>query len=74
LAIADRLGAPGAALDGAVRDAFASGLAGAMRAGALIAIAAAAFVAWRGPRRIELADRLDVDASTSAVSTVGCAS
>ena len=48
LAIAEQLGS--AALDASVRDAFAAGLTDAMRVGAVIAIAAALFVAWRGQR------------------------
>jgi EmrB/QacA subfamily drug resistance transporter len=55
LAIAEQLGERGTALESAVRDAFASGLADAMRAGALIAILAATFVAWRGPGRADRA-------------------
>ena len=55
LAIAERLGGQGATLETAVREAFASGLTDALRAGALIATVAAVFVAWRGPRQAQSA-------------------
>jgi len=50
-AIAGHIGPQGDALATAVRAAFTEGLGDAMRAGALIAMLAACFVAWRGPRR-----------------------
>ena len=50
LAVASHLGAGGQQLATAVQDAFAAGLGDAMIAGAVIAIAAAGFTAWRGPR------------------------
>jgi hypothetical protein len=50
-AVAGRIGPQGDTLAAAVRAAFTEGLGDAMRAGALIAILAACFVAWRGPRR-----------------------
>lgn len=74
LAIAERLGTPGAALDSAVRDAFASGLTDAMRAGAFVALLAAAFVAWRGPRRSTPGDPSQAGAATSVVNTLEVAS
>lgn len=54
-AVSERLGQGGAGLEEAVRDAFATGLGDAMRAGVVIAAAAALFVAWRGPRRADVA-------------------
>jgi EmrB/QacA subfamily drug resistance transporter len=51
LAVAGQIEQGGELLDTAVRLAFAEGLGDAMRAGAMIAAAAACFVAWRGPLR-----------------------
>jgi EmrB/QacA subfamily drug resistance transporter len=50
-AVSSHLGADGQQLAGAVRDAFASGLNGAMTAGAAIALLAAGYTLWRAPRR-----------------------
>jgi EmrB/QacA subfamily drug resistance transporter len=69
LAIAERLGEPGAALDTAVRNAFATGLADAMRAGTLIAILAAAFVAWRAPRRTDRPDPVSLEPAAQPILT-----
>ena len=49
--MASELGAGGQQLAAAVHEAFATGLGDAMRAGAVLAVAAAAFVAWRAPGR-----------------------
>jgi EmrB/QacA subfamily drug resistance transporter len=51
LAVASELGATGGDLAGAVQHAFVAGLADAMIAGAVIAVAAAAFTVWRAPLR-----------------------
>jgi MFS family permease len=50
-AVAERLDQGTGQLSAAVGDAFVSGLSDAVRAGAVIALAAACFVAWRAPRR-----------------------
>jgi EmrB/QacA subfamily drug resistance transporter len=72
LAIAERLGSPGGDLEAAVRGAFASGLTDAMRAGALVAVLAAAFVAWYGPRRVATLERSEPEPDTSSVGAVEC--
>ncbi len=64
LAVASNAGPSGADLASAVQDAFAVGLGDAMSAGALIAIVAAAYVAWKGPGRstsivVEVAPAVD---------------
>ena len=51
LAVASQLGEAGHDLADAVHGAFAMGLGDAMTAGALIAVVAAGFTVWRGPRR-----------------------
>jgi hypothetical protein len=49
--VANHIGTGGDVLADAVRAAFTEGLADAMRAGAVIAVVATLFVAWRAPRR-----------------------
>jgi MFS family permease len=51
LAIASRMGPSGQQLAERTRDAFATGLGDALRAGALIALLAAGYTLWRAPRR-----------------------
>jgi EmrB/QacA subfamily drug resistance transporter len=51
LAVASSLGPAGAQLAESVQAAFAAGLADAMTAGAVIALAGAVFTLWRAPRR-----------------------
>ncbi len=64
LAVASNAGPSGADLASAVQGAFAVGLGDAMSAGALIAIVAAAYVAWKAPGRstsivVEVAPAVD---------------
>lgn len=50
LSVASHLGEGGQQLPGAVRGAFAAGLGDALKAGAVIALLAAAYTMWRAPR------------------------
>jgi hypothetical protein len=50
LAVAAKLGPDGQHLAAGVRDAFASGLGDALKAGAVIAVLAAGYTVWRAPR------------------------